>query len=68
MNFLRSATGLTRPNKKDLRITDELNILNLNNTIIESRSHWKYHVQRIEDRPIPKKINIQHPTPEKKKK
>jgi hypothetical protein len=53
-----------RPDK----IMEELNMLNAN--VIKSRSQWKYHVQRMEDRWIAKKIlsynpkrkqNIGHP-------
>jgi hypothetical protein len=36
-------------------IREEPNILNLNNTILNSRSQWKNHFIRLEDRRIPKK-------------
>jgi hypothetical protein len=40
-------------------IREELNTFNLNNKILKSRSQWKYRVQRMEDKLIPKKILTQ---------
>jgi hypothetical protein len=39
-----------------MRIREELNIFNSNNKILKYVSHWKYHVLRLEDIRIPKKI------------
>jgi hypothetical protein len=40
---------------------EELNTFNLNAKIIKSRLQWRYRVQRMEDRGIPKKIIIYNP-------
>jgi hypothetical protein len=57
MKFLRSVAGYSRKGQmRNTKIREELNISNLNAKIIKSRSQWKYHVQRIEDRRIPKEI------------
>jgi hypothetical protein len=54
---LLSVAGYTKEDQirnTDLRV--KLNIFDLNKEILKSRSQWKYHVQRMEDRRIPKKI------------
>jgi hypothetical protein len=57
MKFLWSAAGYTRKcHTRRTKITEELNILNVNLKIIKFRSNWKYHVQRMEDRRILKKV------------
>jgi hypothetical protein len=62
MKFLRSVAGYTRKDQiKDTKIKEELNISKLNAKIIKSRSQWKYHVQRMEARRIPKKILTYNP-------
>jgi hypothetical protein len=62
MKFLRSVAGYTRKSQiRHTKIREERNIFNINNKIIKSRSQWKYHVQRMEDRRIPKKIRTYSP-------
>jgi hypothetical protein len=57
MKFLRSVTGYTRKDQiRNNEIREGLNIFNLNARSIKSRSQWKYHVQRMEDRRIPRKF------------
>jgi hypothetical protein len=46
---------------RNIKIMEELNILNLNNKIKKSRSQWKYYVLRMEDRRIRKKILTYNP-------
>jgi hypothetical protein len=60
--FLRNVASYTREDPiRNTRIREELNILNLNNKNLKSRSHWKFHVLRMEDRRIPKKIVTHNP-------
>ena len=55
MNFLRPIAGYQRIDKKQNReIRQELNIEELNNTIIEYRTNWKQHLNRIAENRIPK--------------
>jgi hypothetical protein len=57
MEFLRSAEGYKRKNQiRKMPIREELNIFKLNNIILKSRSQWKYHMQQMEDKLVPKKI------------
>jgi hypothetical protein len=57
IKFLRSAAGCIKKDQiRNTKIREELNIFNLNAKIMNSRSQWKYHVQRMEDRRILKKI------------
>jgi hypothetical protein len=57
MKFLRSVAGYRNKGQiRNTKIREELNIFNLNDKILKSRSQWKYHVQRMEDTRIPKKI------------
>jgi hypothetical protein len=48
--------------RRKYQIREELNILNLNNKILKSRLQWKYHVLRMEDKLISKKILTQDET------
>jgi hypothetical protein len=51
MKFLRSVAGYIRKDQiENTKIREELNIFNLNAKSIKSRSQWKNHVQRMEDR------------------
>jgi hypothetical protein len=60
--FLRSVAGYTRKDRiRNTQIRGKLNIFHLNNNILKSKSQWKYHVQRMEDRRIPKKILTYNP-------
>jgi hypothetical protein len=62
MTFLRSVAGYKRNGQiRNTKIREELNIFNLNAKIIKPRSQWNYHVQRTEDRRIPKKILTYNP-------
>jgi hypothetical protein len=62
MKFLRSVASYTRKAQiRNTKIREELNIFNLNANIIKSRSQWKYHVQRMEDSRIAKKILTENP-------
>jgi hypothetical protein len=62
MKILRSVAGYIRKNQiQNIKIREELNIFNLNAKSIKSRSQWKNHVQRMEDRRIPKKILTYNP-------
>jgi hypothetical protein len=57
MKFLRSVAGDTRKDRiRNTKIKEELSIFNLNDKIIKSRSHWRYHVHRMEGRRTPEKI------------
>jgi sulfur carrier protein ThiS len=57
MNFFRTVSGYTIMDQiRNTKITEELSIFYLNNQILKSRSQWKYHALRIEDRWIQKKI------------
>jgi hypothetical protein len=59
---LRSLAGYTRKNKiTNIKIREELNIFNVHDKILKSRSQWEYHMQRMEDRQIPKKILTYNP-------
>jgi hypothetical protein len=59
MKVLSSAAGYTwKDQLRNTKIREELNIFNLNDKIIKSRSQYKYRVKRMEDRRIPKKILI----------
>jgi hypothetical protein len=41
-----SAAGYSRKDQiRNTKIREELNIFNLNNKILKSRSQWKYHMQ-----------------------
>jgi hypothetical protein len=66
MKFLSIVAGNTRKVQISTKIREELNILNLNAKIIKSRSQWKYHVPRMEDRRIPKKILTSNPKRKRK--
>jgi hypothetical protein len=62
MKVLTSIAGYTRKDQiRNTKIREDLNILNINNKILKSRSQWKYHVQRMEDRRILKKIPTYNP-------
>jgi hypothetical protein len=62
MKYLNSVAGYTRKKQvRNTKIIEELNIFNLNTKVIKSRSQWKCHVQRMEDRRIPKKILTYNP-------
>jgi hypothetical protein len=53
MKFLRSAAGYIRKDQiPNTKIMEELNIIILNDRILKSRSQWKYHLLRKEDRRI----------------
>ena len=55
MKFLRPIAGYTRLDKKrNIDIRQQLNIEELNNTIINYRTNWKYHVNRMTENRIPK--------------
>ena len=55
MNFLRPTAGYQRIDKKQNReIRQELNIEELNKTIIEYRTNWKQHLNRMTENRIPK--------------
>jgi hypothetical protein len=57
MKFLRRVIGCTRKNQiRYTKIRQKLNIFNLNNNILKSKSRWKYYVQRMEDERIQKKM------------
>jgi hypothetical protein len=57
MKFSRSVAGYIRKGQiRNTKIREELNIFNLNNKIIKYISQWKYQVQRMEGRRIPKKF------------
>jgi hypothetical protein len=57
MKYLRSAADYTRKDPiENTKIREELNILNVNDETIKSSSRWKYHVLRMEDRRISKKV------------
>jgi CMP-2-keto-3-deoxyoctulosonic acid synthetase len=59
IKFSRSVVGYTRKDKiRNSKIKEGLNIYNLNTKIIKPRSQWKYHMERMEDRWIPKKSLI----------
>jgi hypothetical protein len=48
-----SVAGYTRMDKiGNIKIRRKLNILNVNNNILKSRSQWKNHVLQMEDRQI----------------
>jgi hypothetical protein len=58
IELLRSAEGYTGKDQiRNANIRKE----NLSAKIIKSRSQWKYYVQRIEDKRIPKKILTNNP-------
>jgi hypothetical protein len=62
MKFLRSVAGNTGKDQiRNTKIREGLNIFNLDDKILKSRSRWKYHVQRMEDRRMPKKILTHNP-------
>jgi hypothetical protein len=62
LEFWRSVTGCTRKDQtRHTKVTEELNIFNLNAKSLNSRSQWKYHVQRTEDGRIQKKIPTYNP-------
>jgi hypothetical protein len=71
MKLSRSVVGYTRKDQvRSTEIREELDICNLNNKVLKSRSGWKYHFLQVEDSQIPKKIltynlirrqNIGHP-------
>jgi hypothetical protein len=47
---------------RNIKIRDKLmNIFNVIYKILKSRLQWKYHVQQMEDRQIPKKILTYNP-------
>jgi hypothetical protein len=57
MKFFRSVAGYARKDQTiNTKIGEALNVLNLSNRTLKYRSHWKYHVLRMQDRRIPKKI------------
>jgi hypothetical protein len=57
VNFFRNIAGYTRKEQvRSTKIREELNIFNVSNKILKSRSEWKYHVLRMADRRIQKKI------------
>jgi hypothetical protein len=48
-----SVAGYTKMDKMgNIKIRRKLNILNVNNNILKSRSQWKNHVLQMEDRQI----------------
>jgi hypothetical protein len=49
MNFLRSVADCKRTDQINSKITEELNIFNLNDKILNLRSQWKNHVLQMED-------------------
>jgi hypothetical protein len=54
---LRSVAGYTRKDQiRSTKIREELNMFNVNNKILKSKSQWKYHFLGMEHRQIPKKI------------
>jgi ribonucleotide reductase alpha subunit len=61
MNVLRSVAGYTRRGQtRNAKIWKELNIFDLNNKILKSRSHWKYHVLQIKKQMnFKENVNIQ---------
>jgi hypothetical protein len=62
MKLLRNVAGYTRKDQtRNTTIREELNVLHLNAEIIIFRSQWKYHLQRMESRRIPKKILTYNP-------
>jgi hypothetical protein len=51
IKFLMSAAGYARKDQiRNTKIKEELDIFNINNKILKSKSQWKYHVQRMEGR------------------
>jgi hypothetical protein len=45
MKFFGSVAAYTRKNQiRTTKIREELNIFNLNNAILKSRSQWNYHI------------------------
>jgi hypothetical protein len=62
MKFLRTVAGYTRNNQiRNTKIRGELTIFNLSKKILRPRSQWKYHVTRMENRRIPRKILTYNP-------
>jgi hypothetical protein len=57
MKSLRCVAGCTKKDQiRNTKIMEELNIFYLNNKILKFSLQWKYHVQRMKDWRIPKKI------------
>jgi hypothetical protein len=62
MKFLRNVAGCAGKDQiGNTKIMEELNIFSPNSKILKSRSQWKYHVLRMENRRIPKKILAHNP-------
>jgi hypothetical protein len=62
MKFLKSVAGYKRRDQaRNTRIKEELNAYNISNNILKSRSQWKYHILRMEDRRILKKTLTYQP-------
>jgi hypothetical protein len=67
MKLLRSVAGyIWKDQIRNTKIREELDIFILNTKIIKSRSQWKNHKQRMEDRQNPKKILIYKYNPRRK--
>jgi hypothetical protein len=57
MKFLKNVAGyIGKDQIRSTKIREELNIFNLNAKVIKSKSTWLYHVQRMEEKRIPKKV------------
>jgi hypothetical protein len=62
MIFVKNVRGHRRKEQiTNIKINEGLNFFNLNVRTTKSRSKWKNHVQRTEDRRIPKEIIEQTP-------